>query len=409
MKAKYSELFKNKNFMRLFIADMINRFGDSIDSIALTWVVYFITGSASWSALIFGLNRIPSILIQPLAGAYVEKKDKKTIMVITDLLRALLVAYIATKLVMGILNQWDILVVTLLISTVEAFRQPTSLAVIPQILSNEELENGMALENSASRIVELVGLSLAGIIIAAFGNAFAIYLDMMTFLLSALILTTLHIKKVEVDINAKKEGFFASFKDGVKMMFNNEKLKAIVLLAIFLNAVLTPLNSLQAPLVSEVLHANEIMLSIISVTIVGGMIVGPALYSKIKERLKPKTLIIVSAYSLSLPFIGVCLIGNYIGSPFLAEILVGIIFFCFGFLISMLNMYTSIELIKSCEAQYLARVGSLLIALSICVTPIVSMLLSVITQFISTYMIFMSFGVFNIIIVLFVVSRKEYD
>ena len=69
MKAKYSELFKNKNFMRLFIADMINRFGDSIDSIALTWVVYFITGSASWSALIFGLNRIPSILIQPLAGA----------------------------------------------------------------------------------------------------------------------------------------------------------------------------------------------------------------------------------------------------------------------------------------------------------------------------------------------------
>lgn len=61
----------------MMVAGLINRFGDSIDAIAFTWLVYAITGKASWSALVFAANQLPSVLVQPFAGVLVEGMDKK--------------------------------------------------------------------------------------------------------------------------------------------------------------------------------------------------------------------------------------------------------------------------------------------------------------------------------------------
>jgi MFS family permease len=127
-KIGYKEIIKQKEFMKTVIAALINRFGDSIDSIAFTWLVYQITKSAAWSAIIFGVNRIPTIFLQPLAGAAVEGKNKKQIMIVTDIIRGICVGLIATANSIGILNPWMMLASTVIISCAEAFRLPASAA-----------------------------------------------------------------------------------------------------------------------------------------------------------------------------------------------------------------------------------------------------------------------------------------
>ena len=64
-KVTYKDAFKQKEYMKLLIANSISRFGDSIDAIAFTWITYAITGSAMWSALIYAMNTLPSVLLQP--------------------------------------------------------------------------------------------------------------------------------------------------------------------------------------------------------------------------------------------------------------------------------------------------------------------------------------------------------
>ncbi|MBQ5375577.1 MAG: MFS transporter, partial [Lachnospiraceae bacterium] len=81
MKVAYKELFANRNFRKDWAASMINRFGDSIDAIASSWIVYELTGEASWSAIIYAINRLPTIFLTPLAGPWVERHNKKSIMV----------------------------------------------------------------------------------------------------------------------------------------------------------------------------------------------------------------------------------------------------------------------------------------------------------------------------------------
>ena len=87
MEQGYRQIFKQREFMKMTGANFINRFGDSIDMIAFTWLIFELTGSASWSAIMLGVNMIPNVLVQPFAGAIVERMEKKNIMIACDILR----------------------------------------------------------------------------------------------------------------------------------------------------------------------------------------------------------------------------------------------------------------------------------------------------------------------------------
>ena len=150
-------LKSQKEYIKMIVSNMINRFGDAIDCIALTWLIFELTGEASWSAILFGVNRIPTIFLMPFAGAIVERMNKKHLMVWMDWIRGICVGLIASMLVIGCLNQWILLGLTLVISSAEAFRIPTSTAFIPEILEEEYYEQGLSFNSSICSAIELVG------------------------------------------------------------------------------------------------------------------------------------------------------------------------------------------------------------------------------------------------------------
>jgi hypothetical protein len=70
------ELYNNHNYVYLLTSNIINRCGDSLDTILFTWLVYLLTNSAGWSAIIFGINQATSVIIQPFIGPLVENMNK---------------------------------------------------------------------------------------------------------------------------------------------------------------------------------------------------------------------------------------------------------------------------------------------------------------------------------------------
>lgn len=132
-KISYRSVFTQKEYVRLMAANLISRFGDSIDAIAFTWLVYAVTGSAAWSAVIFAVNQLPTVLVQPFAGVLVERMDKKKIMVVTDFIRGGIVVCLALLFVTGNVTPWILLLFTVINSSVEAFCMPAGMAIIPQL------------------------------------------------------------------------------------------------------------------------------------------------------------------------------------------------------------------------------------------------------------------------------------
>ncbi len=403
-KTGYKEILKNYQYMKLLLAGLINRFGDSIDTIASAWLIYELTSNAMWSAIIFGVNKIPTVFIQPLAGAWIEGKKKKPIMVATDLVRAVCVAFIATGFLMGFLSSWMLVVVSFTISTAEAFRLPAGSAVIPKLLKKEEIAYGTSMSTAIYTVVELIGMGIAAGIIALIGTAGAIYVDMVTFILSAGIIATIKIASDERrDINGNLQAYFVTLKQGFTYIAHNKVAMFLVLFAAFLNAILVPLNSLLAPLANEVIGSGAEMISIITVSSTCGMLVGTVIYPVLAKFIRKELFVISGGLCIGIYYLAVILVRPAYSNILFSYAYLTFMSFAMGIFISILSAFLQVVFIELIDEQYFARASSIMNAMGSVATPAMSVVVSILAAWLPTAMIFIVVGAIDVLVCLYLV------
>lgn len=293
------------------------------------------------------MNRIPSIIITPLAGAWVEGRKKKTIMIVTDLIRAVCVAFVATSYLFGFLQAWMLLITTVTISTVAAFRGPASMALTPKVLEKEYYEYGISLSTTLSSMVELIGTAVAAAIIAAIGTSGAIYVDMATFLMSALIIAFVNTKEQNLVVQKfDRKAYVKDLTDGFSYVKKDAMIRIFLLLAIFLNAILVPLNSLQAPLASDVLGGGAEILSILGIAITVGMFLGSATYPMIQRIMTGKGLWITSGFGIALFYIMLPMCRPLYTSKILVYTVTAVLSFVLGYTAALVNSHLNVFVVK---------------------------------------------------------------
>ena len=394
MKVAYRELFANRNFRKDWAASMINRFGDSVDAIASSWIVYELTGEASWSAIIYAINRLPTIFLTPLAGPWVESHNKKMIMVVTDLIRAVCVGILATGLLLGFLSAPLIAVLSFIISSAEAFRIPAGTAIFPQIVPRDMYGTAMSVNQASSSVVELVGTGAAAAIIALIGSAGAIYVDMVTFVLSALLTLSLQLHE---EVKAAESGFsvksyMTDLKEGFVYCATKKRLVAITLMVLFLNGILVPLNSLQTPMVTELFRGNVWYLSLFGTTLSISMLLGSVIFPMIQERLNVKMILVIICGGIAgfylLMIAGIGLYSNL----YFAIAAIVILSAMLGFTVSIGNMFLGVEMLKIIDREYLARASGIGSALGSAIMPVTAFVVSIALRFVGVAAIFISAG-----------------
>ncbi|MDE6620492.1 MAG: MFS transporter [Lachnospiraceae bacterium] len=400
-KVGYRDILKQTEYLKIILAGLINRFGDSIDAIAFTWLVYAITGNAAWSALVFAANQLPSVLVQPFAGALVEGMDKKKLMVVTDIVRGITTSGLAILYLAGGVSPWILLAFTLINSTVEAFRLPAALAVMPLILEEKYYAYGTSLNSTLSTIVQLIGLGVAGVIIASFGIGTAIVIDGISFFGSALILSFLRLRETNLrrgSLPAKE--YIETLKDGLRYLKEQPVIRNFCLLSVLINAAITPLNSLQSPLIQEVMGQGSALLSAFSLAITAGMGIGSFVYpfvsSKFSVRLQFSVTGTLVGAGMCFYTLGVRLQSNVV----LIYTLTTVTTFVIGMSCSILVSALSVQFMKTVKQDYLARVGSIFNAGASAATPAASLAVSALAAFCSVSQIFICSGAICVIIFL---------
>lgn len=409
-KIGYRDIFRQKEYMKLLTAGLINGFGDSIDAIAFTWLVYQLTGNAAWSALVFGINSLPTILVTPFAGVWVEGRNKKHIMIGTDIMRACCVLFVALSCATERLQPWMLVATTILISTVEAFRGPADTALTPKVLDREYLEYGLSLDGSLSRAVSIIGTALAGGIIALFGITGAIYIDIATFLVSAGIIAFMRYQEEKVSPGAfSGKEYMRSLKDGVQYVRKSSTFMFFIAACVVLNALLTPFNSLQAPLVEEVLQSGATMLSVISVAATGGIMFGSISYPWVKNYLSARKLFGLCGFGICFYYI-LLVAGRPLYVYELPAYVYAAVWTAFmGCFASWLMTFMNVEFIKKVNEEYLARASGILTAANVASMPVMSFLISAIIGFTGTVVILVGTGIIGGIICVFMARSRELD
>lgn len=388
-KLSYKDILRQKEFMKITLAGVINRFGDSIDAIAFTWLVYALTGNATWSALMFAANQLPSVLVQPFAGALVEGMEKKKLMVVTDIIRGVITVGLAVLYITNLLNPWIMLAFTLVNSSVEAFRLPASLAVMPKVLEEKYYAHGTSLSSTLNRIVELVGLGLAGVIISALGIGTAIAIDGISFFGSAFVLNLLRIR--ENNLRREKltcKSYAITLRDGLSYLKGQPVIRNFCLLSVLINAVIVPLNALQTPLIQEVLGQGSGLLSAFSLALTIGMGIGSFIYPRISPLISVRR-----QFTGCGIFIGICMYCYTLGTGFTSHVyaiyaLAITVSFALGMSVSIMAAALQVQFMKAVSKEHLARVGSIFNAGASAASPVTSLAVSAFAAFFSVSQIF---------------------
>jgi DHA3 family macrolide efflux protein-like MFS transporter len=139
MKEPPSSLFRNHNFILLWIGRTISVLGDNIYAIALMWWVLEKTGSTAMMATVAICWTVPAVALGMIAGTYADRVNRKKLIIWMDLGRAFFIAIPATLLLFGLLEVWHIFVITVLESSMSTFFGPSISAFFPSLVRKEDL------------------------------------------------------------------------------------------------------------------------------------------------------------------------------------------------------------------------------------------------------------------------------
>ena len=374
--SKYSALRGEREYFKLLAANAVNRFGDSVDSIALSLLMYEVTGSASMMALLLAVNYLPTIVLQPIAGSVVDRMDKKAVMVWMDFARGAVVALIALLVYLDALSTAMLFVCVALISTLETLRVPAGACAMPALLEKEKYTVGVALNGGAGQVCTVVGLALAGPIVEGLGMEWAFAIDMGTFFFSGAAIAALKMK-LPPRHDAQKVSVRAVGRDmaeGLRYLKGSKLLWALTLLGMALNFIATPVNTFYTPFVTDDLGGGATLLSATQLVQVGGVAVG-ALIVPWLEKLRIRTTATVSGLAFAL--MGVVM-PMLLLLPTLAWRAAALLAVCLveGLCLGVLNTLYSSRFMMYTDKEYLSRTAGVTNALLMLMSPAGSLICS---------------------------------
>ena len=374
--SKYSALRGEREYFKLLAANAVNRFGDSVDSIALSLLMYEVTGSASMMALLLAVNYLPTIILQPIAGAVVDRMDKKAVMVWMDFARGAVVALIALLVYLDALSTPTLFVCVALISTLETLRIPAGACAMPALLSREKYTLGAALNGGAGQACTVIGLALAGPIVEGLGMEWAFAIDMGTFFFSGAAIAALKMK-LPPRHDAEKVSVRAVGRDmleGLRYLKGSRLLWAITLLGMALNFIATPVNTFYTPFVTDGLGGGATLLSATQLVQVGGVAVG-ALIVPWLEKLRIRTTATVSGLAFAL--MGVVMPALLL-LPTLAWRAAAQLAVCLveGLCLGVLNTLYSSRFMMYTDKEYLSRTTGVTNSLLMLMSPVGALICS---------------------------------
>ncbi|HEV8682686.1 MAG TPA: MFS transporter [Actinomycetota bacterium] len=183
LRAALSLLGRNRDFARLYSAQLISFAGDWFATVALVGLVFDLTGSAAITALALSIQLLGFAVFTPLGGYLADRVDRKWLMVGSDMARSVLI--LGLLLVDRPDEVWIALAIVGAVSALGALFEPTSSASVPNLVDREDLPVANALVGSAWGMMLAVGGALGGLVAATLGRNAAFVGDGLSFALSA--------------------------------------------------------------------------------------------------------------------------------------------------------------------------------------------------------------------------------
>lgn len=302
----YLKSFRNKNFLRFWLAQVVSQFGDRINQMALIGFIAGIhPGSTVDLAKLMAFTIIPVFTVGPIAGVYVDRWDRRKTLFVCDILRGLLVLSIPI-IWMQQTSMVPIYIVVFCAFSLSRFYVPAKMSIIPDIVDEEQLHIANSLVTITGMIASFMGAVFGGLIVEYSGARGGFYWDAVTFFASAVLvasiseITPLRVRRADV-IETSREALrhlrktvFHELKEGIVYIASHAEIRFIIGVMTLLFMAAGAVYVVIIIFIQESFNSLTKDLAFIAGAMCVGLFIGSLIYGRVGAKLSRIKTIFIS-------------------------------------------------------------------------------------------------------------------
>ncbi|MEP6638576.1 MAG: MFS transporter [Chloroflexota bacterium] len=344
-------VFRRRDFTLLWLAQLVSTAGSSLTDLAAGIFVWRATGSALAVGLTLMVTAIPSLVVGLLAGVYVDRHDRRKIMIATCLIQSVVVGLLAVVIGIPAIALPGLYVLLLMNAGVKQFFDPAHDSLIPEVASDEELAAANSFLSIASFGSTAIGFAGAGLLAGSVGLQWAFILDSASFLFAAGCIAAMgRYPMPRPDEDASVRVIVENLRSGMSVLFGTPIIRSLFVVGAFMFFSFGLWNVLLLPFALKVLGATEFQYGLQEALTSVGFVVGSFFMARFSSRLPEPAWI-----ALAMAGMGVCgVLYGFSNSIGVAILLVTVS----GFLNSPSSVARSVLLQRNTPREMRGRVFS---------------------------------------------------
>jgi MFS family permease len=245
---------RHRNY-RLFISgQLISLIGTWMQSVAESWLVYRLTGSAVLLGVVGFANRIPILLFSTVGGTVADRYNRHHIVIATQMASMCLAGLLAFLTLTHLVQIWHLMAIAATLGVVNAFDIPARQSLVVQLVTREDLPNAIALNSSMFNGARIAGPALAGVLVATVGEGWCFFVNAVSYV--AVILGLLCIRVSPAKAPERPGSALAQLAEGFRFALGSGPIRALLLLLGLVSLMGSPYAVLMPIIADQSFHAG---------------------------------------------------------------------------------------------------------------------------------------------------------
>jgi len=264
---------RHRNYRLFFGGQGVSLIGTWMTRVATGWLVYRMTGSPFQLGLVSFASQIPILFLGPFAGVWVDRLNRRRVLIVTQVLSMLQSFALAILALAGVITVPEVIVLNLLQGAINAFDMPARQAFLIEMVEDPaHLGNAIALNSSLVNAARLVGPSVAGLLIAAVGEGYCFLIDGFSYI--AVIASLLAMIVTPRPIRQTEQSVLAELREGWDCIRGFQPIWSILLLLTLISLVGMPYTALMPVFAGRILQGGAHTLGFLMAAVGVGALLG---------------------------------------------------------------------------------------------------------------------------------------
>jgi Na+/melibiose symporter-like transporter len=277
----YAPLFRNANYLRVFVAGLGSVAGSAITGVCLIWLVAETTHSTFDIALLGIAAVVASLVCSVFGGTLVDRYDRRRLMIGSDIVRAIALGAVTVELVVVGFNLGSLLAAYAVIGAFTTIFNPAEQALVPHLVPAENVADANGLVRSSRSALQFVGSAVAGVLLVTVGPAWGLGANAATFALSAALLFGMRLPHTPPrGRGARLPSYFADVAGGFRWLASAKGFLQLTVSATFFNFCFTVVGTFLVFFATLSLHGTALEYALLLAVETAGTGVGALLVGR---------------------------------------------------------------------------------------------------------------------------------